>query len=233
MDFEIQFPRSRSEPYSVATYIDTLHGMCMKIFIVTVTRHIWSRVTMWVCVVHKDIAFTPWEVSFTSALCNHNRVLFIFLSWKTSKIELFLQNKLDNHRGPCPIPQVTHQPLPLTFFSHLCNISRAISSSGRWNAHPHLYHLCTASPPLASANYNILTTPLLTYSHSRGHSVTFTGYRHDEASTPTSSSSPTKLWTILHPHTWLISCNTSPPPATCQHSHSHYYNYYYYYYYCL
>lgn len=46
------------------------------------------------------------------------------------------------------------------------------------------------------------------------HSLTFTGYSHDDASTPTSSSSSTNLWTILHPHNWLMSSNITPPPAT-------------------
>lgn len=48
MDYEIQLPRSSSE--SAATCISTFHQSHLKVFIVTVTRHVWSRVGVLVCV---------------------------------------------------------------------------------------------------------------------------------------------------------------------------------------
>lgn len=61
MDYEIQLPRSRSE--SAATCISTFHQTHLKVFIVTVTRHVWSRVgvlcvCVCVCIVQVQIVLT-------------------------------------------------------------------------------------------------------------------------------------------------------------------------------
>lgn len=66
MDYEIQLPRSRSE--SAATCISTFHQTHLKVFIVTVTRHVWSRVGVLVCCTCSDCSrwpFTRKDIDFT------------------------------------------------------------------------------------------------------------------------------------------------------------------------
>lgn len=65
---------------------------------------------------------------------------------------------------PAPSLESRSSHFTQTFFSHL------LSSSGRWNAHPLLYRLHTASLSVA-ANYNIFPTLLLTNPRSREHAT--------------------------------------------------------------
>lgn len=124
--------------------------------------------------------------------------------------------------GPCSLLQVTHQPRQNIFLWNTFILSC-------WNCHPRLHHLQTRllqQHPLWPAvhcppkKYSIFRTQLPGCSPTPTpentlvlSSIIFIVYPHSKASTSWSSS-PTKLWTILPPHTWLIFIASSPLNAS-------------------
>lgn len=156
--------------------------------------------------IHKDIDFTLWEVSFTSALCSYNSASLFSFGGRRATLSFFTQ-QIGRSSWTLPPPS-SHAAATSLIFLPPPFLLRPLKRSPTSLSPPH--GLPSSGRKLQYLSNSAAYLPPLQRTR---HSVTFTSYRHDNASTPTSSSSPTKLWTILHPYTWLISSNTTPPPA--------------------